>query len=98
MDLTLTPEMQRFVEGKVKSGRYGAPEDVVRAALVTFMQQESLEGLTADELEVIYPGLRQKIAEGLADLREGRFRDGEEFFDELDREDDEADRAGRKTA
>lgn len=62
------------------------------------MQQDDLGSISAEELEAIYPGLRGKISEGVADLKAGRFRDGEEVLDDLDREDELANKAGRKTA
>jgi antitoxin ParD1/3/4 len=98
MKLELSPEMQQFIEDEVKSGRYEHPEDVVLASLARMMQQEGLEGLSAQEVEVLYPGFRAKISEGLEDLRAGRVSDGEEFFDELDRQEDVAKGPDRKTA
>jgi antitoxin ParD1/3/4 len=99
MDLTLTPELQRYVEQKVKSGQYATPQDVVHAALAALMQQDDLASMPVEELETLYPGFRQKIAEGLADIEAGRLSDGEEFFDQLEREERESfDKAGRKTA
>ena len=95
MDLTLTPEMQRFVDAKVKSGQYAGPQEVVRAALATFMRQDGAASIPFADLELLYPGLRQKIAAGLADVDAGRMTDGEEFFDQLDHEERSA---GRKTA
>jgi hypothetical protein len=62
------------------------------------MQREGPEGLSAHELEALYPGLRAKLEEGLADLREGRVRDGEEFFDELDRQENATKGSDRKSA
>ena len=98
MELSLSPELQRFVDEKVRSGRYGSSQEVVLAALAVLMQHDGLEAYSTSELEVMYPGLRGKIAEGLQDLREGRVTDGEAFFDELDREDDAAGGTERKTA
>jgi predicted transcriptional regulator len=55
--------------------------------------------LTLEELETLSPMLRQKIADGLADVEAGRLGDGEEFFDQVDREERESfNKAGRKTA
>jgi len=99
MELTLTPEMQRSLEVRVKSGRYATPEDVIRAALAALEQQDEIAALSADELEAIYPGFRQKIAQGIADADAGRMSDGEEFFDKLDREEREGPaKVDRKTA
>jgi antitoxin ParD1/3/4 len=99
MELTLTPEMQRYLDAKVKSGKYATPQDVIHAALATLRQHDDIASLPADELEALYPGFRQKIAEGLADIEAGRISDGEEFFDQLDREDcDVSAKVDRKSA
>src|SRR5687768_2630837 len=98
MEIALTPDMQRFVDDKVRVGRYESAQDVIRAGLAILMQQDAIESLPTEELEAIYPGLQEKLAEGLRDLREGRVTDGEAFFDQLDREDDLTDDGERKSA
>jgi Arc/MetJ-type ribon-helix-helix transcriptional regulator len=99
MDLILTPDMQRFVDESVRSGRFAAPEDVVLAALAAFMGDNSLSSMSSDEMEEMYPGFREKIAEGIRSADAGELVDGEEFFAELEREDQEAaNKAGRKSA
>lgn len=98
MGLILSSEMQRFVDELVKSGRFATPDDVIRAALVALMQQDDLASMSTEEIEGVYPGLRGKIAAGVADLNAGRVRDGEEVFDELDRVEELASKGGRKTA
>jgi Arc/MetJ-type ribon-helix-helix transcriptional regulator len=99
MDVKLPADMQGFVDANVKNGRFAKPEDVVVAALAAFMSaDESFRALTKDELEYLYPGMRQKIEAGLSDLREGRVVDGEEFFEQLDQELDLSSETNRKTA
>ena len=101
MDLILSPDVQQFVDEKVKSGEYARPEDVVYAGLVTLMHQTNLSQLSPEELEAIFPNLRQKIDEGMEDLRAGRAGDGEAFFEELERDEKsepEQSGVGRKTA
>ena len=92
MELTLTPELQRFLDERIKSGRFSGPEEVVQAGLISLMQQEQVESFSTDEMEAIYPGFRQQIALGIADLDAGRARDGDEVFDQLDREEEEFER------
>ena len=89
MNLLLDSELEKLIENKLRSGRYATPQDVVRAGLASLTRQEIIEELPIGQLEVIFPELRAKIAEGLADLRAGRFSDGEEFFDQLEREDEQ---------
>jgi antitoxin ParD1/3/4 len=96
MNLAISPQMQRFVDEEVRSGRYAAPEDVIHAALASLIQNRWLETASIDEVEAVLPEFRKKIAEGLADLRDGKMVDGEEFFDRLERDDNDA--ANRKTA
>lgn len=98
MDLTLPPEIQRFVDASVKSGRFSSPQDIVIAALASLMS-DSLGTCSSEELEAMYPGFREKIAEGLRSAEAGELVDGEEFFAELEREEQElASKAGRKSA
>jgi putative addiction module CopG family antidote len=98
MNVSLSRDMKAFVEKAVKSGRYATSSDVVLAGLTKLMQSHSLEACSTAELEAIYPGLRIQIAEGLADLRAGKFVDGDEFFDAWEREEQKPSKRGRKTA
>lgn len=100
MAITLSRETQALIEEKIKAGGFATADEVVRAALVSLDQQDPLSGASDAELEAVYPGFRQKIAQGLADADAGRVSDGEEFFAELEREEREfeARQPGRKTA
>lgn len=42
--------------------------------------------LIRPELEALYPALTRKLAEGLAAADAGQLSDGDDFFDELERE------------
>ena len=42
-----------------------------------------------DDLQLLDPGLKGKLAAGLAAAREGDLIDGEAFFDELDAEEED---------
>ena len=86
MTLSLSPELQKFIEERVRSGRYASAEEVVSAALAKLEQGERDAGASWEELEVLYPGLGEKITQGLSDADAGRVSDGEEFFSELERE------------
>lgn len=98
MNLRLSPELEKFVDEKVKTGEYATPEDVVRAALVTLRQQEGLGRLTAEQVHAAFPGLGEKIAQGIADANSGKLTDGDEFFDELEREDGQGRSSNRRSA
>jgi antitoxin ParD1/3/4 len=97
MNVSLSPEMRKFVEDRVSAGDYASPEEVIRAGLASLMQRERLARLPVDDLEAAFPGLREKISTGLKEADAGNVADGEAFFDRLERE-DETPGAGRKTA
>ena len=54
MNVSLTPDLERFTRRLVESGRYGSPSDVVRSSLQLLEKQEA-------EAE----RLRQQVQEGL---------------------------------
>jgi antitoxin ParD1/3/4 len=97
MNLSLPPEILKLIDDRVQSGKYGTPEDVIAAAVANLDQQERVTQLDAADLESLFPGIREKLAEGLAAARAGDLVDGEEFFDQLEREEDELAK-GRKSA
>lgn len=50
MNVSLTPELEEFVNEKVKSGLYGSASEVVRESLRLLRRQDQLEQLQLDEL------------------------------------------------
>lgn len=48
MNVSLTPELERFVAGRVASGRFQNNSEVVRAALRLLQVQESNDALGID--------------------------------------------------
>jgi antitoxin ParD1/3/4 len=83
MNVSLTPELEKVVQDKVKRGCYSSASEVVGDALRMLEQRE-----------IQLQELRARMDKGLADLDRGDFVDGEEFMqrmiDELDLQ--EADR------
>lgn len=79
MTVQLTPELERLIEDKLKSGRYGSASEIVRVALRLLEEHDRLQQVWAEDM-------RQKIAEGLDQLNKGERLDGEEVFDELEKE------------
>jgi antitoxin ParD1/3/4 len=60
MQVTLTPEQQRFVEEKLKAGGFASASEVVGSALAMWKSQEELTPEDVDELRVqIQVGLEQ---------------------------------------
>ena len=72
MNLSLSPNLQKLIDDRVKSGKYATPEDVVAAALLTLDRQERLGDFEVGELDEL-------LAEGERSLEEGPL-DGEEAF------------------
>ena len=79
MNISLTPELESFVDSRVASGRYQSASEVVRAGLRLLEQDEQ-------EREAALTEVRQKIQLGLDQIRRGEVFDGEAVFDELDQE------------
>ena len=82
MNVHLTPELERMVQNKVKTGRYNSASEVMREALRLMDERDQLKAMQKE-------ALRKKIAAGLKSLDEGRFVDGEEFFAQMEAELDE---------
>lgn len=72
MNISLTKELQKFVQDKVKSGLYGSASEVIR---------HSLRRFRTDETQLAQ--LRREIDLGLQDIEEGRIVSGTEVFQEL---------------
>ena len=65
MNLSLNPDVQRFIEEKDLAGHFATPEDVVHTAIARLQSDEAIE-LDDEELAAIEEGLAQ------ADRGEGR--------------------------
>lgn len=66
MTITLTPEMESFVERKVKSGGYTSAAEVVCESLRLLDEQDRL-------MEMRKADLRFELQKGIDDLKAGRF-------------------------
>ncbi len=51
MNVSLTPELEAFVNDKVKTGLYNSASEVVRESLRLLRRQDELEELQIDELK-----------------------------------------------
>lgn len=94
MNLSLPPEIEKLIADFIRSGRYDSPEHVIMAAVVALDQQHRM---IDGDLQESGLDINEKIAEGLADIAAGNVVDGDAFFDQLDREEEEFAR-NRKTA
>jgi antitoxin ParD1/3/4 len=68
MNVSLKPDVQRYVEEKVKTGQYASPEEAVNNLL---QQSRQREELTADDIEE----LRREIDVGINEADHGQFAD-----------------------
>ena len=66
MTVSLNPDVQKFVEQKVKAGRYASAEEAVNSLLSMVKAQEQLTPRDIEEL-------RAEIDRGVADIEAGRF-------------------------
>ena len=76
MNVSLTPELEAFVETRVKSGFYTSASEVVREALRLLAEQDAIKQRRLDALDA-------EIDKGLASLRAGKGIDGQTVRDEL---------------
>lgn len=65
MNVSLTPELEQFVEEKIKSGMYKSQSEVIRESLRLLKREDELRD---NQLE----DLRREIRIGLNELKEGK--------------------------
>ena len=76
MNVSLTPEHERYVKNKVGSGLYASASEVVREGLRLLQEQDQLKTLRLEEL-------RKQIELGLAEAEAGHLLDGPAVMREL---------------
>jgi len=82
MNVSLTPELENFVQAKVKGGRYNSASEVVREALRLLEDHEQARAVRLKEF-------RSEIDRRLASLHRGEGVDGEQVFARIRRKSDE---------
>ena len=65
MNVSLTPELERFVQEQVENGLYPSASEVLREGLRLLREQEELARLHREEL-------KQQIMVGIQQLNEGQ--------------------------
>jgi antitoxin ParD1/3/4 len=73
LNVSLTPQLQRFVQAKLASGRYDSASEVVRTSL-RLLETHDQKAATRE--------VKAKVSSGLAQANNGRVRDGERVFAE----------------
>jgi putative addiction module CopG family antidote len=76
MNTNLPKDLERFVQAKVRSGRFTSSDEAITEAVRLLQQREE-----AEETRVL-EGIRQ----GLEDMRARRGRPAEEVFEDIRRE------------
>jgi antitoxin ParD1/3/4 len=76
MGFQLRRETEEQIEQRIKSGKYASADDVVLAGLALLEAREHSKQRDLDQV-------REKIAEGLAQLDRGEGADGDAVFREL---------------
>jgi antitoxin ParD1/3/4 len=76
MNVSLTQELEEFVNSKVQSGMYYSASEVIREGLRLLKEQDALREMRLQEL-------RKEIAVGTEQADRGQFVDGEEAFQKL---------------
>ena len=76
LNISLTPELDRFINARVASGRYQSASEVVREGLRLLEEREEHRQTALQEL-------RQLIAVGLEEAKRGELLDGEQVMAEM---------------
>jgi len=77
MNVSLTPELEKLVNDKVKSGRYNSASEVIREGLRLLQDHDELKRIRTDEL-------RREIMLGVEQIRNGQSKILETEQDFLD--------------
>lgn len=73
MNVSLTPELEKFVADKVATGRYSSASEVVRTALRVLEEDEHWKDYA-----------REKVARGIDDIKAGRVVSSEQLMARLE--------------
>ena len=76
MNVSLTPELEKFVAQKVQSGLYQTASEVIREGLRLLEERDTLHQARLDEM-------RQAIQDGNAQLARGEGLPGEQVFEHI---------------
>ncbi|MBS1873906.1 MAG: type II toxin-antitoxin system ParD family antitoxin [Acidobacteria bacterium] len=76
MNVSLTPELERFVQSRVVSGRYQTASEVIREGLRLLEEREQAREAALEEL-------RAKLRRGMEQADRGELMDGDAVFEEI---------------
>ena len=81
MNISITPELEKFVQQEVKTGLYQSASEVIRAALRRLKEDKEKQKprfVVSSKAE-----LEEKLLEGISELDRGEGLPGEQVFAEL---------------
>jgi antitoxin ParD1/3/4 len=90
MNVSLSPELEKLIEEKVKSGMYNSASEVIRAGLRLLQEQDELRAIRLRELKA---GIRK----GVDQIERGEVVDGDRVFKELRERNQKARKSKEKT-
>ena len=73
LNVSLTPELEHFINTRVSSGRYQSASEVVREGLRLLEEQD-------ERRQAMLRDLQNRITVGLEEARRGEFLDGEQVM------------------
>ena len=76
VNISITPELDTFLQSRVESGRYQTTSEVVREALRLLERREQ------ERDEALFR-LKERLERGAGQAERGELIDGDEVFDEL---------------
>jgi len=76
VNISITPELDKFLQSRVESGRYQTTSEVVREALRLLERHEQ-------ERDESFHQLKAKLQTGAGQAERGELIDGDEVFGEL---------------
>jgi len=76
VNISITPELDAFLQSRVKSGRYQTTSEVVREALRLLERHEQ-------ERDQAFQQLKAKLDRAAAEAERGEMLEGDEVFEEL---------------
>ncbi len=80
MNVSLTPELEKFVKKEVGSGLYQTASEVIRAGLRRLQTDKQLERAALPKNQ---EALEKRLLEGIERFERGEYVDGEEVFRRL---------------
>lgn len=77
MNVSLTPELEQFIQSQLESGRYASSDELIIAGIKLLEEQERIYKGRFDELQ-------REILIGIEASEQGEVVDGETVFRELE--------------